>query len=91
MIHTDITVSKTAWTKVCSNYPFVCVQLKGQGSLLVQIKEGPDSDAPLPADISGAAISGDGANMSMGGLPEGMDVWVRSRQDNSEIVNVLAY
>lgn len=89
MIHEDKTVLNSKWEKVASGYPFVAVQLKGQGQILVCLKQGPNSASPSATE--GTFVEGDGSYFSAGGLPEDIDVYVKSRRDKDETVNVLAY
>lgn len=89
MIHQDITLSKTTWTKVSSANTFVSVQLKGQGGMLIILKPGPTSTAPV--SLKEGTLITNGGNFSVGGLPADTDCWVLSTKDSAENVNVLAY
>lgn len=88
MKHEDITVFKDSWTLVASDYTYQSVQLKGQGVILILLNEGSDPGDEVTA---GTVLSGDGASASLGGLPEGISMWVKSFRDPTETVCVLAY
>lgn len=90
MVHEDVTVRRDKWTLVAEGMKFVCVQMTGVGVALVRCVGAEDED-PDDADVSGALIENAGSSFAVGGLPERARVYVRSKRDNVETVNVLAY
>lgn len=89
----EIAINKANWTKIADGQKFVAIQLSNQGRVKIHVAD--TASPPDAASFVGINIArnftGVESAFSMGGLPEGTAVWVRSQTDDTETITVLTY
>ena len=89
----EIAITKSGWTKISDGEKFVAIQLSNQGRVKIHVAD--TASPPGNASVVGINIArnftGVESAFSMGGLPDGTAVWVRSQTDDNEVITVLTY